>query len=123
MEVYVQRFPSGGDRQQISTSGGRAPLWSPDGSELFYRNVDGREVLSVSVTIGDAFTAGLAEVLFDGPYLASVGAVRPWDIDPNGGRFVMAKLSNRDTGEINSSPEIQVVHNWQEEIKVRVPTP
>ena len=36
-EVYVQRFPGFGDRQIISTDGGRQPLWSPDGRELFYR--------------------------------------------------------------------------------------
>ena len=121
MEVYVQRFPTGGDRQQISTGGGRAPLWSPDGTELFYRNVDGRQVLAVPVTIGQTFTAGVAEVLFEGPYLASIGGVRPWDLDGDGQRFVMAKLGT--AGEDGMSPQIQVVLNWFEELKARVPVP
>ncbi|SVB97970.1 uncharacterized protein METZ01_LOCUS250824, partial [marine metagenome] len=60
-EVYVQRFPTLGDRQQISTAGGRAPLWNPDGRELFYRSVDGRQVMAVSVTAGETFTAGVPE--------------------------------------------------------------
>ena len=38
-EVYVERFPDLGNKEQISTGGGRAPVWSPDGSELFYSNL------------------------------------------------------------------------------------
>ena len=34
-EVYVERFPDLGERRLISTDGGRLPLWSPDGRELF----------------------------------------------------------------------------------------
>ena len=29
-EVYVERYPGFGDRQRISTSGGRMPRWSAD---------------------------------------------------------------------------------------------
>ena len=36
VEVYVQRFPELGLRQQISTDGGMRPAWSPDGRALFY---------------------------------------------------------------------------------------
>ena len=35
-EVYVERYPELGDRQQISTGGGTRPLWSRDGLELFF---------------------------------------------------------------------------------------
>ena len=38
LEVYVQRFPDGGGRQRVSTSGGTRPIWGPDGRELFYVN-------------------------------------------------------------------------------------
>ena len=34
-EVYVQRFPDLGERQQISTKGGIDPTWSPGGQALF----------------------------------------------------------------------------------------
>ena len=36
LEVYVQRFPNGGDRQQVSNDGGFAPQWASSGDELFY---------------------------------------------------------------------------------------
>jgi Tol biopolymer transport system component len=39
--VYVRPYPDmEGGRWQISTTGGQNPLWSPDGSELYYRNGD-----------------------------------------------------------------------------------
>ena len=36
VEFYVQRFPEGGGRQQISAEGGVQPRWRGDGNELFY---------------------------------------------------------------------------------------
>lgn len=41
-EVYVQRFPTSGERLRISTTGGVQPQWRPDGRELFYLALDGR---------------------------------------------------------------------------------
>ena len=67
MEIYVERFLELGDRQLISTDGGRAPLWSPDGSELFYRSTDGSQVLAVPISFEPSLSAGIAEVLFEGP--------------------------------------------------------
>ena len=110
-----------GDRQQISTAGGRAPLWSPTGRELFYRSVDGRQVLAVPVSTGATFTAGVPEVLIDGPYLPSVGGARPYDLTQDGERFLMAKIDA--VGDSGGAPKITVVLNWFEELKERVPVP
>jgi hypothetical protein len=35
-EVYVQAFPSGGQRWKASAAGGSDPKWRRDGKELFY---------------------------------------------------------------------------------------
>ena len=40
-EVFVQPYPGGGAKWQISTNGGRAPRWRADGRELFYVTPDG----------------------------------------------------------------------------------
>ena len=40
-EVYVRPYPGPGPRFTVSTTGGREPLWSRDGSELFYRSQEG----------------------------------------------------------------------------------
>ena len=39
-EVYLQPFPAGGERVQVSTHGGNEPRWSRDGSELYFRRGD-----------------------------------------------------------------------------------
>jgi hypothetical protein len=36
-EVYVQRFPAGGLRKQLSLDGGADPIWRRDGKEILYR--------------------------------------------------------------------------------------
>ena len=50
-EIYVRPYPDAyaGGRWLISSGGGRQPLWSRDGSELFYRD-DGGAMFAVSVT-------------------------------------------------------------------------
>jgi serine/threonine-protein kinase len=50
-EIYVQPFPgTGGKSAPISTNGGTAPQWRPDGKEMFYLGLDNR-VMSVPVTL------------------------------------------------------------------------
>lgn len=39
-EIYVERYPAFGDRQQISTAGGNRPVWSRNGQELFFSSID-----------------------------------------------------------------------------------
>ena len=121
-EIYVRRFPELDNRQRISASGGGLPRWSPDGAELFYQSLDGRQLFSVPIVTEPTFTAGAPEVLFEGDYLAPVGlGNRPYDLTPDGDRFVMIKtgVATSDTGE---SPQIVLVQNWVEELKRLVPT-
>ncbi len=37
-EIYVQSFPQPGNKIRVSTGGGITPIWSHDGSRLFYRS-------------------------------------------------------------------------------------
>jgi Tol biopolymer transport system component len=53
-EIYVQPFPAGGERHQVSTAGGMKPVWSPDGRSIYYRAFEGgqwvRPILTAPVT-------------------------------------------------------------------------
>ena len=44
--VFVQPFPEAGEKLQVSTAGGNAPIWRSDGKELYYLgarlDLDGR---------------------------------------------------------------------------------
>ncbi len=114
-EIYARPFPDvEKDRVQISDGGGDDARWSPDGRELYYRTSPPTSVMVVPVTSEPAFAAGISEVLFEDIYYSS-GNIN-WDVAPNG-RFLMIKEeAPEDVRQIN------IVRNWVEELKARVPT-
>jgi Tol biopolymer transport system component len=125
-EIYVCPFPNveAGDMVQVSTSGGDSPLWSPDGDELFYRNGD--EVIGVKVATKPAFRPGTPETLFRQPYVSSrivIGGAEfdPWDIHPKDKRFLMMKEVASNASKEEKPRKINIVLNWAEELKQKVP--
>ena len=65
-EIYVRPFPGPGQEFTISTGGGKEPVWSRDGSELFYRSA--ADLMVVTVDLGATFGAGTPRPLFADPY-------------------------------------------------------
>jgi Tol biopolymer transport system component len=118
-EIYIERYPELGNRQQISTGGGRIPLWSRDGRELFFSSLDGRQMLAVPVQSGTTLATGRPQVLFEIPMVASL-SFRPYDIAPDG-RFLIIRSEQPEAGGGTASNLI-VVQNWSEELKRLVPT-
>ncbi len=122
-EVYVRPFPEiDKGKCQVSTSGGDSPLWSPGGRELFYRNGDA--VLAVPFKTESVFSAGTPITLFRGTYASfravlTQGDFNSWDISPDGKRFLMMKESG--TSAAGGPRRINIVLNWFEELKQRVP--
>jgi serine/threonine protein kinase len=129
-EIYVRPFPDiNKGRWQVSTNGGSSPLWSPDGQELFYRSND--TIMTVAVETEPTFNPGNPEVLFRGTYFSSSVLqikVTPWDISPDGKRFLMIKQQTTTdeesaTGDVSALVfrKINIVLNWDQELKQRVP--
>jgi serine/threonine protein kinase len=121
-EVYVCPFPDVNKRKYpISSNGGTSPLWSPDGRELFYLSEDDMAVTAVDVNTGAVFSAGIPKKLFSrNPYLGSSPGV-PWDIHPDGKRFLMMKHPDSAASAGGQWRKIHVVLNWLEELKQRAP--
>jgi dipeptidyl aminopeptidase/acylaminoacyl peptidase len=64
MEVYIQPFPSGAGRWQVSTAGGVTPNWRKDGKELFFFSTDG-QIMAVDVSQnGASLQLGAPHALF-----------------------------------------------------------
>jgi len=108
-EIYVQAFPAGGSKRTVSTNGGRAPVWSPDGRRLFY--LVGNELFSVEISdesIGDPVP------LFEGRYATGNTIGTEYDVHPDGQRFLMAEDAAPD--------EIRIVQNWFVELEALIPT-
>jgi serine/threonine protein kinase/Tol biopolymer transport system component len=113
-EIYVQSYPGGASRWQLSTDGGEDPLWARDGRELFYRN--GAKVMLVKITEGAKFAAAAPRLLFEGNFVAGEPTI-DYDVDPAGGRFLMIQPSHPDPPVTH----INIVLNWFEELKQRLP--
>jgi Tol biopolymer transport system component len=122
-EIYVRPFPDvNKGKWPISNGGGESPLWSPDGKELFYRN--GGAVMAVPIDTKSTFTVGKPRVLFQGPYVTGYDDSPAWDISPDGKRFLMIKQpAQQPAASAPAVPrqKINIVVNWFEELKQRVP--
>jgi Tol biopolymer transport system component len=105
MEVYVTQFPGPGGKWQVSTNGGREPKWSADGSEIFYLD-SSQNLVTVPVSAGDTFKAGMPETLF-GAGLFPLVARNRYSVTDDGQRFLMLSPIS---GE--SIRPISVVLNW-----------
>jgi eukaryotic-like serine/threonine-protein kinase len=116
-EIYVQPYPGPGGKWQISTEGGTEPAWNPNGRELFYRRGD--KMMAVDIATQPGFVAGKPRVLFEGRYEPTPGTTPNYDVSPDGQRFLM--LKSGEAGEV-APTQINVVLNWFEELKRRVPT-
>jgi serine/threonine protein kinase/Tol biopolymer transport system component len=115
-EIYVQPYPGPGGKWEISTDGGTEPAWNHNGRELFYRS--GNKMMAVDIVTQPSFAAGKPRMLFQGPYERSPATSPNYDVAPDGQRFLMLKPA--DTGE-SAPTRINVVLNWFEELKRRVP--
>jgi hypothetical protein len=88
--------------------------------------------MAVKIETEPAFQHGNPEVLFRGKYFLS-NSIRtitgtPWDIHPNGKKFLMIKppaapATETTTQKPAPAPQtkIRIVVNWFEELKQRVP--
>ena len=120
-EVYLERFPDLGDKEQISADGGLGPVWSADGRELFYRDLSGSRMMVVPIDTGPPLVPGNAAVAFEGAYYLSEG--RRYDLAPDG-RFLMIKESDTTFEDAVAAPrQIVVVEGWSDELRRIVPAP
>ena len=122
-EIYIQRYPEPGEKVTVSTGGGNEPLWSPDGSELFYRTLTGDRMMVVPVSTEPTLRVSRSEVLFEGRYEVGDGPPN-YDVSADGQRFLM--ISEPEDGDAEAAPThptLIVVENWFEELKRLVPVP
>ena len=118
-EVYVRPFPNLQEAKwQISTQGGREPKWAHSGDELFYRSGEG--MMAVTITTQPIFRTGTPRLLFEDPYIRTrTPTTAHYDVSADGQRFLMVQ----EEAQQAEATQINVVLNWFEELKERVPVP
>ena len=120
-QIFVQPFPATGTRYPVVAGG--HPFWSRDGRQLFY-NPSAGQIAVVSITTRPfaleeptRLPGGTSGLLSRNPMTDP----RVWDISRDGKKLI--GVADADSGATPSSgtPQIQVVLNWFEELKQRVP--
>jgi serine/threonine-protein kinase len=115
-QVYVRRFPGPAGRWQVSTDEGNEPVWSRDGTRLFFRRGDA--LMVASVRLSPDFEADAPRVLFESPFDAAGALHAGYDAGPDGTSFVMIRSEKESTAS-----SIHVVLDWFEELEERVGSP
>ena len=131
-QLFMEPFPTTGTEFRLTQDGGSAPMWSRDGRELFYRRnaqtIAGIEagaqsptLMAVDISLEVTPEWGNQRVLPIEGFLVFQGSV-DYDITPDGERFIM--VFPEDQAESGPPrPQINIVLNWFEELKERVPVP
>jgi len=108
--VYVTSFPRPGQRFPVSDTDANFATWAPDGRTIYYLRADTLVAASVQTSPGFAVTG--RRDLFTRRRLSR------YDVDPDGGRFVMVLPT--DTVPFVSTlrpPRLVMVVNWIEEFR------
>ena len=111
-EVYVRPFPQTATAKwQVSTAGGREPVWARTGRELLYLN--GRnEMVSAVIQPGATFSVGKQRTLFPTTQFARPGTVPSFSLSPDDKRLLMVR-----EGEATQQSELIVAENWLEGLR------
>lgn len=118
-EIYALAYPGPGPTVQISTNGGTDPVWRHDGGEIFYRSGD--SMMAVTITDPVKLAVSKPAVLWQGHYLAGVGAScgmsgptsANYDVTADGKRFLMIEDKAQDV----VGRQLQLVPGWSVSLK------
>jgi hypothetical protein len=104
-EVYVESFPQGGSRIQVSSSGGDYPRWNPNGKELFY--ISGEMLVAASLETHPRLSKLSSKQLFNYMQKAGSPIYTRYQVSEDGERFLIDEpIGNAP------NPSIRVVQNW-----------
>ena len=119
-QVYVRAFPDSGGKWQISNGGGRYPVWSNNGRELFFRTDDNRIMVAAYKVKGDSFVADQPRVWSE-KRLADMGSaiIGNYDLAPDGKRLAATVA---DDAEVEKLPtHLTFLLNFFDELRRKAP--
>jgi hypothetical protein len=110
-EVWVQGFPGGSGKRQVSNGGGGGPRWRRDGRELFYYSGDGK-LMAAQVRSGESFDTSAQIPLFEFRAGVSMTRYASYAVTRGGQRFLINEVVN-----LEPNAPLTVVVNWTAGIK------
>jgi serine/threonine-protein kinase len=118
--VFVRPFPEGAQGAgQAQISSGHFPIWSRTAREIFYLTNEGQIMVVPYVVNGRAFLPGKASPWSE-KTIAMQGLLIPFDLAPDGKRFVVSPAS-AETGGEKANLHVTFLLNFFDEMKRRMP--
>ncbi len=117
--VLLRQFP-GGTKYPVSRELATAPVWSPDGRELFYYQTESRRLVSVRVQRPPSFSV-TDPVALPIPLIQVEGGVRQYDVMPNGSFLILQPAPDERGTPARGTQQVHVVLNWVDELPRNAP--
>jgi serine/threonine-protein kinase len=118
-DVYLEPFPPTRVRNRITQNGRTSAVWSSGGKELFTTS-QGRRLTVRSISTSGRLTFGSEQLLPVEGFLQFGNGYRDYDISPDGKQFLMIFPAKQP---VEQRFQINIVLNWLQELKQRVPVP
>ena len=127
--IYVRPYPAtGGGQRAVSSNSGFLPVWSASGDQIYYLGQGGMMAAAVQTTPTSISVERAVEIFdFSGRFLGALGGSRSRPFDYLEGEamsgIVVLQSPVDDAAEANAGdvPRLNVVLNWFEELRERVP--
>ncbi len=123
MEVYVRPYPGPGGKWQISTGGGRFPVWSRSGHDLLFEKIRSGEgrFMTVSYTVkGEAFSASTPRAWSPVPVIVP-GQYPNYDLAPDGKRIAAFLREVDDADRPKPVTHLTFLLNFFDELQRKAP--
>jgi serine/threonine protein kinase len=104
LQVYVGSFANSAVAHRATTAGGRRPVWSRDGQELYYRDPRG-QLMMVPIRTTPTLSVGAAQEVFPASSDLELGALG-YEVDDQG-RFLLGLIDRTSAADTAS-----IVLNW-----------
>ena len=126
-EVWIRDFPAREGKWKVSTNGGRAPRWSPDGKDLYYWRIGAPTGSAPTASTDSLFRVRVdraPSVVVRTPQLMHTltlagPAAENWDLHPDGNRFIVV-VDDRPPQTADSpaaATRYVIVQNWFTELQ------
>jgi serine/threonine-protein kinase len=117
--AYVSPFPTGvGGHRKVMNESAASPIWSRDGREIFVNTLGTLQVLGIKTQPAPDWTNPIRLFTMQGVVAPGAGSTN-WDITRDAKQILMIVPKSAQTGTANQ--ELQIVLNWNEELKRLVP--
>jgi eukaryotic-like serine/threonine-protein kinase len=110
-EVYVRSYPEPNVKVQVSVGGGSSPVWSADGTRLYYAS--GSAIMEARLATSPGLRVVSRDTAFSNVANATTGFGANFDISRDGSRIVIPSAES-------ASYPLVVVPNWRTELHQRL---